>query len=306
MSETMAIAAYLVLMNLITFATYGIDKSRARRGEWRISEKMLIALALLGGSLGAFLGMRVFHHKTRKPLFRILIPLLLVLDIVVFGSALYLSDYYHADDSALAALEQTDEVEVQDLGDCVAFVPREPIAGFVFYPGAKVQAESYAPLLGRCAQRGVLCVLVRAPFNFALLDVSAADRAFEAFPDVEEWMLAGHSLGGVAACEFAENHPADVDGIVLLASYPSVDLSNVDAHALLVVGSNDGVLNRDAYEEARAKLPATVDELVIEGGNHAYFGDYGEQNGDGEASISRESQQSQTADAIVALAEELS
>lgn len=302
----MAIATYLVVVNLITFATYGIDKSRARLGEWRISEKTLIVLALLGGSLGAFLGMRVFHHKTRKPLFRVFIPLLLVLDIAVFGTVLYLSDYYHADASALAALEQTDEVEVQDLGDCLAFVPQDPIAGLVLYPGAKVQPESYAPLLSRCAQQGVLCALVKAPFNIAFLDVSAADRALEAFPDVDEWILAGHSMGGVVACEFAEGHPADVDGIVLLASYPAVDLSDVDVHALLIVGSNDGVLNRDAYEKARAKLPATVDELVIEGGNHAYFGNYGEQDGDGEATVSCESQQSQAADAIVDLAKELS
>ena len=59
------LAAYLVLMNLVTFWVYGADKRRARRGRWRVPEKTLFLLPLLGGSIGALAGMRVFHHKTR-------------------------------------------------------------------------------------------------------------------------------------------------------------------------------------------------------------------------------------------------
>jgi len=86
----MILEIYLLIVNLVAFCTYGIDKSKAERGSYRIPEKTLIGLALLGGSLGAFLGMRVFHHKTRKPKFYITVPLLLVLDV-----ALYAYYYFH-------------------------------------------------------------------------------------------------------------------------------------------------------------------------------------------------------------------
>ena len=299
--ETVAIASYLAVANTAAFVAYGVDKSRAQRGAWRISERALIALALVGGALGAFLGMRVFHHKTRKPLFRIVVPLLLVIDVLVFGSALYLSDYYRADAAALTALKQDDGLEVRELDRGIAFVPQDPVAGLVFYPGGKVQAESYAPLLARCARQGVLCVLVKPPFNLSFFDVDAASRAIEEFPEVQKWIVAGHSLGGVAAGTFASEHTESVDAIALLASYSTADLSGSDIRTLLTVGSNDEVLNWDAYEQARSNLPADATELVVEGGNHAYFGDYGAQAGDGEADISRESQQEQTAEAIAGL-----
>jgi len=187
----------------------------------------------------------------------------------------------------------------------LAFVPQNPQAGLVFYPGAKVQPEAYAPMLRACAERGLLCVLVRPPLNFALMDVSATHQALAAFPEVDTWILVGHSLGGVAAAEYASGHLDEVDAMVFLASYPASDLSGLAGPSLSIVGSADEVLNRDAYEDGRAKLPKDARELVIAGGNHAYYGNYGEQAGDGVASISREEQQAQTAEAIVALAESL-
>ena len=301
--ETIAIGIYLAFVNVAAFFMYGADKRRAQRGERRIPEKTLLAIALLGGGLGAFLGMRIFHHKTRKLRFRLLVPLALVLTVIVGGGALYFSDYYRADDVALAAAASTDVVEVCELDSGeLAFVPQGATVGLVFYPGAKVQAEAYAPLLMRCAERGVLCVLVRAPLNFALLDISAAREAVEQFPDIEHWVLAGHSLGGVAASEYLAGNPDASDALVLLAAYSASDVSSSDLRVLTIAGSADGVLNRAAYEEARGNLPAGSEEIVIEGGNHAHFGNYGEQRGDGTATISREEQQGQTADAIVALA----
>ncbi len=71
--------AWLIAVNLAAFLLYGVDKSRARRGAWRIPERTLLAMAFLGGALGAMLGMRAFRHKTQKPAFRILVPLALVL-----------------------------------------------------------------------------------------------------------------------------------------------------------------------------------------------------------------------------------
>ena len=77
------IAIYYSAVNLIALLFYGIDKKRAVHGDWRIPETTLILLAFLGGALGALLGMKVFHHKTRKWKFRILVPLALILHVLV-------------------------------------------------------------------------------------------------------------------------------------------------------------------------------------------------------------------------------
>jgi pimeloyl-ACP methyl ester carboxylesterase len=125
------------------------------------------------------------------------------------------------------------------------------------------------------------------------------------FPEVEDWVLAGHSLGGVAAAEYVAQHPDGVRALVLLASYPASDLSGYAGRTLSLAGTEDQVLDRAAYEKGLAKLPADAQELVIAGGNHAYYGNYGEQAGDGMATISRAEQQRQTVEALVMLAESL-
>ena len=238
---------------------------------------------------------------------RVLVAVAVVVGVLVAAAAWYVNDYYHADDVALAVIADedgdADGVVVQHLpsGD-IAFMPDKPIAGLVFYPGAKVQPEAYAPLMQRCAEKGILCVIVKPLFNLAIIDMNAADGAIDQFPEIDCWMLAGHSMGGVAASDFASRHADAFDGIVFLASYPSADLASFNGDALCIVGSNDEVLNREKAEEAKSKLPVRETELTIVGGNHAYFGNYGEQAGDGPATISREDQQAQTAAAIVELA----
>lgn len=301
------LTAYLVVVNVAAFALFGMDKARAKRGAWRVPERTLLIVAFAGGGIGALAGMLVFRHKTRKPKFLICVPLALVLGLVVFGGALYVADYYEADEAAIAASAEgvsDDGVEVRWLaGESVAFVPAVPKAGMVFYPGAKVQPEAYAPLMHRLAEQDILCVLVKPHFNLAILDVSAADGVIDQFPDIDRWLLAGHSMGGVAAAEYLAAHTGEFEGVVFLASYPAADLSLFDGYALSVYGSDDGVLNRASLDVARQKLPADAREHVIEGGNHAYFGNYGEQSGDGAATISRDDQQAQTVREIASAVE---
>ena len=74
---------YFAAINLVTFLIYGIDKLRAKRGAWRIPEKTLFLLPLLGGSVGAIAGMRVFHHKTKHWYFKYGLPLILILQIAL-------------------------------------------------------------------------------------------------------------------------------------------------------------------------------------------------------------------------------
>ena len=238
---------------------------------------------------------------------RILIALAVVVVVLVAAAVWYVNDYSHADNAALAVAADedgaTDGVEVRTLpsGD-IAFVPDNPVAGLVFYPGGKVQPEAYAPLMQQCAQRGILCVLLKPTFNLAIIDMDAASGITAQFPDVTKWVIAGHSMGGVAAADYASRHADEFDAIAFLAAYPAVDLSKFDGKVLSIVGSNDGVLNRDKYEQAHELLPDSARELVIEGGNHAYYGNYGEQANDGQADITRQNQQAQATDALVDLA----
>lgn len=88
---------YLVLINLIAFILYGADKYKAQHEQWRVPEKVLIGLALIGGSVGAILGMRIFHHKTRHKLFSIGLPLILAIQLLLimfaFGDQNGFQDY---------------------------------------------------------------------------------------------------------------------------------------------------------------------------------------------------------------------
>lgn len=215
--------------------------------------------------------------------------------------AWYLADYYHAVDVD-SALAPSDVVEVQPIQQGWLFDGPGEQNALVFYPGAKVEASAYAPLMNDLAQRGIDCFLVQMPGNLAFFGTSAADAFIQnpAYP-YEHWYLAGHSLGGAVAADYAASHPERLSGLILLAAYPIKSLQTAGFPVLTVYGSNDEVVNRSRIEEGRLLMPPIYQELVIEGGNHAQFGSYGTQDGDGEASISPEEQRTQTADAIADL-----
>ena len=219
------------------------------------------------------------------------------------GGYAYVSDYYHADETALEAMAYlTDSVQVEQNGNVTWFVPEDPTAGLIFYPGGKVEHTAYAPLLRACAEQGILCALVRMPGNLAVLDANAADGLQEEYPEVTAWYMAGHSLGGAMAANYAAAHAEDFNGLILLAAYSTKDFTGTTLRVLSVYGSEDGVLNRESYEKNRANLPADTTEVILDGGCHAQFGSYGPQDGDGIPSISGEEQVRQTAEAIAAFA----
>lgn len=232
--------------------------------------------------------------KRRKA---VLISAAVVLLVVVIGCAVYVNDYYRADEAALTAMEGNEAVTVQRLDGAAVFTPEDPIAGFLFYPGGKVEYTAYAPLVLALAEQDVLCVIVEMPFNLAVLDMNAAEGIPEQFPEIEHWYIGGHSLGGSMAASYAAENTEDFDGLVLLAAYSTAELTGLDV--LSLYGSEDGVLNMEKYESYYGNLPEDTVEMVIEGGNHGLFGSYGPQDGDGAAMISASVQMEITADAII-------
>lgn len=231
---------------------------------------------------------------------KILLGLLAVLLACCLAFGVYVSNYYHADPEAWDALSSDDRVTVTEQGGSWVFAPASPTAGLIFYPGGKVENTAYAPLLRDLAEDGILCVLVKMPCNLAVLDPNAADGIPAAFPQIKDWYIGGHSLGGAMAASYAARHTDTLDGLVLLAAYSTADLNGSGLRVYSTYGSADGVLNREKYEADRTNLPQDTTETVLDGGCHAGFGSYGAQKGDGTPALSAEEQQQQTADALAA------
>lgn len=240
------------------------------------------------------------RRKKRLRISLISIALTIAIIIGIFG--IYVSDYYHALPQAQAVLSSGDGIRGEELEDgSIAYIPESPVAGFIFYPGGKVEHIAYAPLMKACAERGILCVLVKMPFNLAVFDINGADGIRERYPDIDKWYIGGHSLGGSMAGAYLEDNCSSFEGLVLLGSYTTTDFSKTDLSVLSIYGSEDKVLNMEKYDECRANLPDDLTEVVIDGGCHAYFGMYGKQDGDGTPKISNEKQIEITADEIYKL-----
>lgn len=288
-------ACVLAVMSIIALIAYRNDKRRAIRRRWRIPELTLLLLAFFGGGTGAFLGMLLFHHKTRKWKFKLLVPLFMILQLALLIFLWYTSDYYHADSKAAAALLPDDEVAVTETADSWFFDGPSDDAAYIFYPGGKVEAAAYAPLMHRLAAEGLDTYLVKMPFNLAFFGIGRGEKIMKA-ADYDRWYIGGHSLGGVAAAAFAAGHEGDLDGLILLAAYPAKEIDK-QLPGFMIYGSEDHVLNMKAVLKALDLWNGTTG--VIVGGNHAGFGDYGEQKGDGTASISPDKQQEEAAALIL-------
>ena len=241
--------------------------------------------------------------KLRSPII-ITIAVVLVLVIIIGACAVYLGDYYRADMDAIEAFSLKNEVEYKKLdNDSIIFEPDGATKGFIFYPGGKVEYTAYIPLMQACAEQGIMCVLLEMPFNLAVFDVNAADGIQEQYPEIEEWYIGGHSLGGSMAASYLADNAEEYEGLILLGSYAATDLSDTDLDVLSIYGSEDKVMNREKYDESKSNLPDDFTEIVIDGGCHAYFGMYGAQDGDGTPVITNEEQISLTVEHVAEIME---
>ena len=196
---------------------------------------------------------------------------------------------YSADQFALSALQNSSKVDVTNTEEQIVFLPRDGASvGLIFYPGARVEAEAYAVFLHEMANWGYATFVAKMPLGLAIFGRNRAASIISAYPAIQTWALGGHSMGGGMACEFVAAH-ASVRGLLLYGTFPGCDLSRrKDLAVTLIYGTHDGVITPEQVTQARAKLPEETRYVAIEGGTHAFFGDYGPQDGDGQATISRE------------------
>lgn len=222
--------------------------------------------------------------------------------MVLFGCS-----SYDAGADSFGAYASDEAVRVRNEGKFVLFEPTAApeAVTVIFYPGGLVEPSAYAGPMRRLAEAGYPAALVSMPSNLAVYAPNRADKVRDSV-DAEKWVIAGHSLGGAMGASYAAKND-DLAGLALWAAYPAggKDLSDTDLAVLSLTGTEDGVLDVETYEERKALLPAETSYVSIEGGNHAGFGDYGAQDGDGRASISLEEQHEAINQAMLDFLEEL-
>ena len=224
------------------------------------------------------------------------IILITIISVIVISIIFYLNTFYKASENIQINLISNETVKVEKNKNGILFDGPGNENILVFYPGAKVEYISYASIMHALAEKGLDTYIVEMPFNIAFFDVFAIEKVKNKY-EYSNWFIGGHSLGGVVAAMNVEKY--NIKGLILLASYPTTE---TNCKILSIYGSNDGVLNIEKYQEKTKDLKQFT-EIVIDGGNHAYFGNYGEQKGDNKSTISRTKQQEITTNEIIKFVE---
>lgn len=227
------------------------------------------------------------RHPVRVWSRRILVALLALLVLAVAGFVVWAQAGVHAaEPGPLHAVEQDPAIRITQTADALVMTPAqgdEPETGLVFYPGAMVSADAYAARLSGLVTENHMTVVIAKPFlHLALFDRRPLDTFISQAPYAEHWIVGGHSMGGVRACQVADQ----VEGLLLMGSYCANNLSASHLAVLSLSGSEDHLSTPEKIADARHLLPSGARMVEIAGANHASFGDYGEQSADGTASIS--------------------
>jgi hypothetical protein len=207
---------------------------------------------------------------------------------------------------ATAALSSSAGADfIQDADGRLTYTPAgsDPTTGLVLYPGGKVPPAGYAPTARAIAEAGYLVSVVPVPFNLAVFDIGAAAAVIDDHPEIERWVVGGHSLGGSMAAQFIDGNPGLVDGLALWASWSAADISEQDLTTLTAWGTLDNAASSITSTENIAHLGTSVTMVPIEGGNHEQIGWYTGQPDDPPATITREAQQEQLVAATIELLE---
>jgi dienelactone hydrolase len=210
-----------------------------------------------------------------------------------------------------AILESDSKVTVEEFSTSIRFTPVQNVqtAGLIFYPGGMVDPDAYAPMARALAEAGYTVIIIKLPFRtapFAALEEKVFKQTQSFITEnqgVDQWILGGHSRGAAIAVRFAHQFPDLLGGLVLMGtSHPqeaAFDLSTSTFPVMKIYATNDGLASVEEVQANAIYLPEDTIWVDIDGGNHAQFGYYGMQLGDGSAEISREEQQGQVLNAIL-------
>lgn len=233
------------------------------------------------------------------------IVLAVLLLVAVGGFVIWAETPLGPMDEAVAAMEPDAQVKVTS-DRWIVFEPVgvQPTTGFIFYPGARVDERSYAPSMRGLAAQGYLAIIVPMPLNLAIFNPTAATNVIAAYPQITSWAIGGHSMGGAMAVNYAHDHTDIIEGVALWAAYPQESDSLADQKgmaAVAIFGSNDGLVDPTERQKAVDFMPPGMPKVLIEGGNHAQFGFYGDQPNDNPATISHQDQGVQTVEATISM-----
>jgi len=224
----------------------------------------------------------------KRPILRWIIWSIAVVLVLAVGGTLAWTQIgvMPAESGPLERAQSNAAITIEDASEGIVLAPASGDAesGLVFNPGAKVDPWAYVAILQGTAEAGTTVVITRPWLNLAFFDPRGLDAFTSAAPEVEDWAVGGHSLGGVRACQLAP----DADALTLFASYCATDLSGSDVNVLSLSASEDGLSTPEKIADSRHLLPADADLVEIDGASHASFGDYGPQSGDGTPTISDE------------------
>lgn len=215
-----------------------------------------------------------------KLFFYILILLILLLNGIHNYGATKGMQYY---------LKSNKEISVTNIKEGYYFKKNKNKKAIIFFPGARIQYTAYSKLMNQLTSNGYDCFLLANPINLAFFNANTPTKIINHYK-YKNWYIAGHSLGGVIGAQYASKNPKKIKGIIMLASYPIKKIPN-NVEYISIYGNQDKILNRKKLEESKKYLPKGYYMYEINGGNHANFANYGNQKGDGKASISIEKQQ---------------
>jgi Icc-related predicted phosphoesterase len=224
--------------------------------------------------------------KTFRLWQKILISLAIFFTLAILGFVIWASNAANADSIALNKFLDIskDILLVKESANYWEISPKvcnQEICskGMVFYPGAKVEPQAYFYKFGVLAQSQKLFI-TKPPLNLAYFNINQADDVIINNPEIKNWSIGGHSLGGAMACEYVKTNAAKITNLLLIGSYCNSDIASTKVKVLSIHGDLDGVLTPSKLQENAKNLPQGYKNYPIAGMNHAQAGNYGEQIGD--------------------------
>lgn len=234
---------------------------------------------------------------------------ILKLNLLLLSSLLCLTKCSKLPDKGL--LEGVSQ-QLIETNDFIYLSPEEgtPKTTLIFYPGGLVDPHSYLKWQDQLVSNdsSLQIVTVKMPSNLAVINSNKGAKLFDQFDEMERWVIAGHSLGGAMATNMIDKYPDKLDALIYLAAYPSDDrIKDYGGGVLSISAENDGLTTPTDIQNRVSDLPEAYEMnsiqdfpndvkaktlyYQIQGGNHAQFGNYGKQDDDLEATITREQQQ---------------